>query len=51
MRLPDFRVQGRCLHKLRAVMMLVLGGMLANGEDFEEIEDFGNGKKEYLWVP
>ncbi len=46
--LPDFRVQGRCLHKLSDIVMLVLCGFIADCEDFEEVADFGNDKKEYL---
>jgi predicted transposase YbfD/YdcC len=46
--LPDFRVKGRCLHELSDIVMLVLLGFIADCEDFEEVEDFGNDKKEYL---
>ncbi len=46
--LPDFRVQGRCLHKLSDIVMLVLVGFIADCEDFEEVEDFGRDKKAYL---
>jgi predicted transposase YbfD/YdcC len=46
--LPDFRVKGRCLHELSDIVMLVLVGFIADCEDFEEVEDFGNDKKAYL---
>ncbi len=46
--LPDFRVNGRCLHVLSDIVMLVWIGMIADCEDFEEIEDFGKDKKAYL---
>jgi hypothetical protein len=46
--LPDFRVKGRCLHELSDIVMLVLVGFIADCEDFEEVQDFGNDKKAYL---
>lgn len=44
----DFRVQGRCLHKLTDILMLILCGLIADCEDFEEIQDFGNDRIEFL---
>lgn len=44
----DFRVQGRCSHKLVDILMLILCGLLADCEDFEEIQDFGNDRLEFL---
>jgi hypothetical protein len=46
--LPDFRVKGRCLHDLSDIVMLTLCGLIADYEDFEEIEDYGKDKKTYL---
>lgn len=44
----DYRVQGRCSHKLVDILMLILCGLLADCEDFEEIQDFGNDRIEFL---
>lgn len=44
----DFRVQGRCLHRLVDILMVILCGLLADCEDFEEIEDFGNDRLDFL---
>lgn len=44
----DFRVKGRCLHKLTDILMLILCGLLADCEDFEEIQDFGNDRIDFL---
>ncbi len=46
--LPDFRVKGRCLHALSDIVMLTLCGLIADCEDFEEIEDYGKDKQAYL---
>lgn len=44
----DFRVQGRCLHRLTDILMIVLCGLIADCEDFEEIEDFANDRQAFL---
>ena len=43
-----FRVQGRCLHRLTDILMVVLCGLIADCEDFEEIEDFANDRHAFL---
>lgn len=53
MELPIFggaarAVQGRCSHKLVDILMLILCKLLADCEDFEEIQDFGNDQPEFL---
>lgn len=44
----DYRVKGRCLHPLVDILMVILCGLLADCEDFEEIEDFGNDRINFL---
>lgn len=44
----DFRVQGRCLHRLTDILMVVLCGLIADCEDFEEIEDFAHDRQAFL---
>ncbi len=44
----EFRVQGRCLHKITDIIMLILCSLVADCEDFEEIQDFGNDRIEFL---
>ncbi|MFP4089929.1 MAG: transposase family protein [Cyclobacteriaceae bacterium] len=34
----DFRVHGRCLHRLEDVLMLSLCAVICGAEDFEDIE-------------
>ena len=46
--LADFRVKGGCLHELSDIVMLTLCGLLADCEDFEEIEHYGKDKQAYL---
>jgi len=41
-------VQGRCSHKSVDIPMLILCGLLADCEDFEEIQDFGNDRLDFL---
>lgn len=38
--ITDFRVVGRCLHNLEEILCLVLFGILADCDDFQEIVDF-----------
>jgi len=40
--IEDFRVQGRCLHKLGDILGLVLCGTLCDCDDFSEIADYGH---------
>lgn len=44
----DYRVQGRCLHKLSDILILVVCGMLADCSDYEEIADYGKDKEGFL---
>lgn len=44
----DFRVQGRCLHKLEDILMLSLCAVICGAEDFEDIENYGHQKEEFL---
>lgn len=43
----DPRVQGRCLHKLYDVLFIGLCTILANGEDFEDMVEFGHQRIEW----
>lgn len=44
----DFRVQGRCLHELSDILIIVLLGTLADCSDFPEIEDYAKDKEAFL---
>ncbi len=44
----DFRVTGRCLHKLTDILVLMLCGVLADCSDYEEIVDYGRDKLDFL---
>jgi predicted transposase YbfD/YdcC len=44
----DYRVQGRCLHRLPDMLMLILCGLLADCEDFEEIHDWASDRIDWL---
>lgn len=44
----DFRVQGRNLHDLVDILVLVLCGTIADCSDFAEIEDYGKDKELFL---
>lgn len=46
--LRDFRVEGRCLHLLSEVLILVLCDVIADCSDFGEVEDYGRDKEEFL---
>ena len=46
--IADFRVQGRCLHALSDVLIIVLLGTLADCQDFPEIEDYARDKEGFL---
>ena len=45
---PDPRVQGRCLHKLSDILFIALCTLLSNGEDFEDMVEFG--KQRITWL-
>lgn len=44
----DFRVQGRCLHRLSDILGLVLCGTLSDCDDFSEIADYGQDNLDVL---
>ena len=44
----DYRVQGRCLHELSDILLLVLCGLLADCEIFEDIYDYACDKEATL---
>jgi predicted transposase YbfD/YdcC len=46
--IQDFRVKGRCLHKLSDILGLMLCAIIADCDDFSEIVDYGKAKKDYL---
>ena len=46
--MSDFREEGRCLHELSDIILLVLCGLLADCETFEEIYDYACDKKPVL---
>jgi len=47
-KVTDPRIQGRCLHKLYDVLFIALCTILANGEDFEDMVEFGQQRIEWL---
>ena len=44
----DYRVQSRCLHELSDILLLVLCGLLADCETFEDIYDYARDKEATL---
>jgi hypothetical protein len=46
--IADPRVQGRCLHNLSDLLVIALLCMIANGEDFEDMEEYGHQNKAFL---
>ena len=44
----DYRVAGRCLHELSDILLLVLCGLLADCETFEDIYDYACDKEATL---
>jgi predicted transposase YbfD/YdcC len=45
---PDYRVQGRCLHPLVDILALLLCGTLAGCDDLLEICDYGRARLDFL---
>ena len=45
---PDPRVQGRCLHNLKDILFIALCTLLSNGQDFEDMVEFGKQRKKWL---
>ena len=46
--LPDPRVQGRTVYNLSEILFLVISAVLSGAENWEEIQDFGEQKLEWL---
>lgn len=46
--IPDFRVQGGCDHRLSDILLLILCGVLADCNDYEEIADYGRDNEGFL---
>ena len=46
--LPDPRVKGRCSHKLCDIIFIALCTIICNGEDFEDMEEFGYQRYDWL---
>jgi len=44
----DYRVTGRCFHFLGDILMLSLCAFLSGADDFEEVEDYGIEKIDFL---
>jgi len=44
----DYRVVGRCSHRLGDILGLILCGSLADCDDFSEIEDYGKDNIDFL---
>ena len=45
---PDPRVQGRCLHRLEDILFIAFCTLLSNGEDFEDMVEFGRQREAWL---
>ena len=46
--ITDYRVKNRCLHKLSDVLFIALCTLLSNGEDFEDMVEFGEEREAWL---
>lgn len=46
--LQDPRVEGRCKHKLTDIVFIALCTIVCNGEDFEDMEEFGQQRIDWL---
>jgi len=44
----DPRVAGRCLHRLKDVLFIAFCTLLSNGEDFEDMVEFGEQRRDWL---
>jgi len=44
----DPRVEGRCLHKLCDILFIGFCTLLANGEDYEDMVEFGKQREDWL---
>lgn len=46
--IEDPRVVGRCLHKLSDILFISFCTLLSNGEDFEDMEEFGYQREDWF---
>jgi len=44
----DPRVAGRCLHRLKDIVFIAFCTLVSNGEDLEDMVEFGEQRKEWL---
>jgi predicted transposase YbfD/YdcC len=47
-KVPDPRVEGRCLHRLSDILFIGLCTLLSNGEDFEDMVSFAEEREDWL---
>ena len=47
-RVEDPRVESRCLHLLKDILFIAFCTLLSNGEDFEDMVEFGEQRMEWL---
>lgn len=47
-KVTDPRVESRCLHKLKDILFIAFCTLLSNGEDFEDMVEFGKQRKDWL---
>ena len=45
---PDIRQQGKVKHKLSAILFLTVCAVIAGADEWQEIEDFGHERLEWL---
>lgn len=46
--IEDPRKECKCLHKLTDILFIALCALLSNGEDFEDMAEFGHQRREWL---
>ncbi len=46
--LDDPRVKGRCLHRLKDILFIAFCTIISNGEDFEDMVEFGHQRYDWL---
>jgi len=47
-KVDDPRVEARCLHRLKDILFIAFCTLLSNGEDFEDMVEFGKQRQEWL---
>ena len=47
-KVDDPRVESRCLHRLKDILFIAFCTILSNGEDFEDMVEFGNQRIDWL---